>query len=233
MNKSRTLKIGMAMVFSLMFAAVVYLIAANVQTTAIAAQPGDADDPLVTRRYVDERIAQLSEEVATLRGILAGIAPGAVPGTSPATTPTPGTAPNLSNIPQSERDILFADMMLYFETMYGERLAQALEQIPGPGGPEFMPQRAYFTVLNPQAGQTITFDGGTEFILRGGAATAMAGVNGIPNVTSGTDIQNGENIGLNHLHMVPATDGRGVLFSRESWIMIRGGHRIDGYTIVY
>ena len=45
------------------------------------AQPGDANDPLVTRRYVDNRINELSAQIARLEAMISGgqIAPGAPP----------------------------------------------------------------------------------------------------------------------------------------------------------
>jgi hypothetical protein len=184
----------------------------------LAAQPGDTADPLVTRRFVEESIAQLSEEIAVLRGIIAAISPSSLPNVTPQTAP---------NIPLSERDAFFAEIMEYFEAVYGARLDMALQLVPGPGDEPREGQVVVFTVLNPQAGQIITFHAGTEFILRGGRATAVTGpYNGIPDVTAGADVMNGEEIGLNHLMMIPFTDGRGVHFHAESWIMVRGGYTI-------
>jgi hypothetical protein len=118
---------------------------------------------------------------------------------------------------------LFAAMMYYFEIMYGERLDAALANIPGPAGEPIQPVIAPFEVLNPQAGDILTFVEGTEVILRGGRAIALTGIyNGIPDVTAGEDIMNGEDIGLNHLMIFPRTDGRGMIFTYESWIMMRG-----------
>jgi hypothetical protein len=184
-----------------------------------AAQPGTNADPLVTQRFVEEQISKLSEEIAILRGILATVAPNALPST--------GTSSSGTNISASDRDGLFAEVMEYFEKMYGERLDRALEMVPPPGHEPREPQTVVFTVLNPQAGQVMTFNAGTEFILRGGRASAVTGpLNGIPDVTAGQDVMNGENIGLNHLMMIPVTDGRGVHFQAESWIMVRGGYTL-------
>jgi hypothetical protein len=182
----------------------------------IAAQPGESDDPIVTRRVLEARFTQLSEEIAILRSIVASVAPNALPNTSTATT----------NIPATERDAIFADVMEYFEKMYGAKLDAALQIIPGPGDEpkECEPQLVPFEVLNPQAGQVIIFEAGAEFILRGGKAVAITGINGIPDVTAGADILNGENIGLNHLMMIPVSDGRGIHFHAESWLMVRGGY---------
>jgi len=61
-------RIGIFVVMAIIIGGVVYF-----QATA-SAQPGDAGDPLVTRRYVDERIARLEAEIDSLRGQM-GLAP--------------------------------------------------------------------------------------------------------------------------------------------------------------
>jgi hypothetical protein len=191
------------------------------QAPALAEQPGSAEDPLVTRRYVDNRITALQEEIALLRGIIANIAPGA-----------------LQNLPQAGATQATATDLLeqvtyYVESIFTERIQEAIQNAAGvhAPGPLVHPQAPaaqaanIFQVINPQAGQIITFEAGTEFILRGGSAIALTGpLNGIPDVTAGTDVMNGTNIELNHLMMIPFTDGRGLITQAESWIMVRGGY---------
>ena len=192
---------------------------------ANAAQPGDATDPLVTRRFVEDRLATITAEIAQLRNIVMGITPN-----TPAATPSPVAPPPLPSLSATETedvDELFALVMYYFETVYGERLDAALAHIPGPVGDPFAPRIVPFEILNPKAGEKIIFDASAEFILRGGSATAITGINGIANVTTGTDVLNGESIGLNNLMMVPVSDGRGIVFQRESWLMVRGGYTIE------
>ncbi|MCL2576831.1 MAG: hypothetical protein FWE27_02110 [Defluviitaleaceae bacterium] len=213
------------------FALIAVLLAAfaHFYVPTSAAQPGVDTDPVVTRSFVETRIAQLSAEIELLRGIIANISPGSLPNVTPAPTQTPSpspVAPSTANLSQDEEDELFALVMYYFETVYGERLDAALRNIPGPAGE---PHSSVFTVLNPQAGQTITFNAGTEFILRSGRAVALTGPNnGIPNVTAGADIMNGQNIEHNHLMIIPVTDGRGIVFQTEAWLMVRGGYTIVG-----
>jgi len=177
----------------------------------IFAQPGDANDPLVTRRYVDERFATLSAEIATLRAIVSGLAPGTV------------------NIPSggmtiAERDELFAEIMLYFEMVYGDMLRQAASgaAVPPQGVAEVIP----FTPLFIPAGRILVAEAGVEIILRSGQATVIAGPNGLVDITAGLDIANGEQVSQNHLLLVPASDGRGMLFNTDAWIMIKGGYTI-------
>ncbi|MCL1863031.1 MAG: hypothetical protein FWF78_05655 [Defluviitaleaceae bacterium] len=178
---------------------------------AQAAQPGDANDPLVTRRFVEDRISQLSEEIALLRTAI-GLG---------ATAQTPSASVNINS---GDVDAIIAEIMHYFESVYGERLNRALQNVPGPGYEPREPEVVPFIVLNPQAGQVITFHQGAEFILRGGQGTAVTGIDGILDVTAGVDVTNGTEIAHNHLMMIPRTDGRGIHFHRESWIMVRGGY---------
>ncbi|MCL1884353.1 MAG: hypothetical protein FWF81_11475 [Defluviitaleaceae bacterium] len=162
----------------------------------LAAQPGSTEDPLVTRNYVDMRITELSNEIAILRGMLTGTE------ILPQPTPTPPPIPPID-----------PPYMPYVP----------IETTPPPTAQ----QTAVFDVLHLQMGQTVTFHAGTEFILRGGSAVAITGeYNGIPDVTAAHDVLNGEPIGLNHLLMIPFTDGRGILLTAESWVMVRGGYTI-------
>lgn len=78
-------------------------------------------------------------------------------------------------------------------------------------------------------GQILLGGEGTEIILRSGAAVGyVAGSNGISDVTTGSDILNGDDIKLNHLLIVPRNDGRGVRLTSDAWFLIKGT-----YTIIY
>ena len=83
-----------------------------------------------------------------------------------------------------------------------------------------------YTPLNIQEGNIMIASEGTEIILRSGIATVyVPGENGISDVTSGKDLYNGEEIGQNHLLIVPRSDGRGLVASTECWILIKGGYK--------
>ena len=71
MKNRKTLK-------SLLVMVLLVAIIAALQLIPAFANPGDANDPLVTQRYVDERIAALTAEIDQLRGIINNIAPGSV-----------------------------------------------------------------------------------------------------------------------------------------------------------
>jgi len=163
------------------------LILSHLQTTAYA-QPGTANDPLVTQRYVNERIAELQAQITALQNQQGG-------GTN-----IPGTA----TLSQAERDALISEIT---------QAVTAGQVVP-------------FTPLFVPRGSTLIADAGAEFILRSGTATVIAGPNGLVDVTAGRDIGNGLPISRNHLILVPATDGRGLLFATDAWLMIKGGYVI-------
>jgi hypothetical protein len=163
------------------------------------ANPGDVNDPLVTKKYVDEQINLLKVLISQSGGV--NISPG-----EPA-------AP-------MDRDALWADLMIYIEAVYGEALRNAVNAQTA-GNPQ-APYEAVFV----QAGQAVIGFSGTEMILRGGEATAVSGINGIVDVTVGEDVVNGEMIYLNHLHIIPGGDGRGMRAKVDSYLMIKGEYYI-------
>jgi len=188
------------------------------------AQPGDASDPLVTRNFVESRIAQVMEEINGLRAAINNISPGAVH------TPS-GTGGTLS---EADRNALFQEFLLYFDVIYGEmlRAAAGYGQPMPPGGSNITVPDIGTRSLVPlepifiPAGSTLVGHEGTEFLLRTGQATAITGENGIINVTAGRDVMNGEQIPANHLLIVPRSDGRGFLATTDLHVMIRGGFDI-------
>jgi hypothetical protein len=190
--------------------AVVALVFLYVPTQA--EQPGTPQDPLVTRNYVDARVAELQAEIAALRNIVAGVSPSDILNLP--------QQPAQAVFTQADRDALMAEMVALFEETYAELILQ--QALHGPG---YVTQVVPFRVLRAQPGQVITFESGSEFILRSGTAVALTGpLNGIPDVTAGADIMNGEPIGINHLMIMPFTDGRGIVTQTESWVMVRGGY---------
>jgi hypothetical protein len=174
-----------------------------------AAQPGEATDPLVTRRYVDEHINTLWAEIQLLReetaALRALVSAGGFPG-----HPSDQTWDT-----QALANAIFPNIMISFELMYGEILRNASER------------SLSFEALRVESGQSIIVENGTELILRSGRAVVVAGPNGLVNMTSGTDLENGQAVPANHLLIAPRTDGRGLRFTADSWIMVRGGYRLE------
>lgn len=97
-------------------------------------------------------------------------------------------------------------------------------ETPSTGSTE-IPQ---YVVVEVKAGQKIIGGASTEMILRGGAATAIANNagDGLADLTGGSDLKQNVMVPLNHLVLVPRDDGRGMLCTALSWVMVRGTYTI-------
>lgn len=86
---------------------------------------------------------------------------------------------------------------------------------------------ASLEVIHLTKGEILTCSAGTEIIFRSGKANAIAsGLGGLSDVTGAVDIKSGENIPLNHLLIVPRSDGRGAIIIEDAYIMIRGEYQV-------
>ncbi len=190
-------------IFALCFMIVIFLmVPASAQPTS--GQPGSVEDPLVSKKYVDDQVNALRNIVTQYQ--------------------QPGSA-TYSDLPAPVRDAVVSEALAEFELVYGEMLRQAAANASADYPPQVQDYDApFFEVVYAESGKIIYGDSSTEIILRGGSATAVAGVNGLCDVTSGTDIQNGQNIPYNHLIIVPVGDGRGIRISSNAYLMIKGGY---------
>ncbi|MGZ4111311.1 MAG: hypothetical protein ACXVP5_02595 [Tumebacillaceae bacterium] len=86
-----------------------------------------------------------------------------------------------------------------------------------------------FAVVQLAAGQVLKGSAGTEIILRSGSATAVSSVNGaVVDVSGSADLAQGAKVAINHLLLVPRTDGRGVKAgSSTNFFMVRGAYTIE------
>ena len=77
-------------------------------------------------------------------------------------------------------------------------------------------------------GQKMIGSEGAEIILRSGEATAIDnGANGVSDVTGAKDLMTGQSVTLNHLLLIPRSDGRGVQALTEAYVMVRGSYTIQ------
>lgn len=82
-------------------------------------------------------------------------------------------------------------------------------------------------VVELRNGQKLICKAGTEIILRGGKAKAIAGeLGGLSDVTGAVDIKMDQNIPPNHLLIIPRDDGRGVYVDEYAIFMVRGEYEI-------
>ena len=147
----------------------------------VAAAPGSAADPLVTKSYVDAKDAGLMTAITS-----AGSSGFDVSGLS-------------------------ADEVLALKTLLG---------VSAPASANYVP-------VLLQKDQLLLGGEGTEVILRTGSANAVCpGINGLVDMSDGTELFNAEAIPLNHNIIIPREDGRGIAAAGESWLMVRGGYTV-------
>lgn len=83
-------------------------------------------------------------------------------------------------------------------------------------------------VVNLAAGQQLVAQAGDRIILRAGTATAVASPQGgLADVTSGVDLTQGQNVPLNHLLIVPRSDGRGVVSTGTDVLLVQGPYSVE------
>ena len=91
----------------------------------------------------------------------------------------------------------------------------------------YVDAKTSYTPIQVTAGKQLIGKEGTEVILRSGEATAIDnGANGVSDITAGTDLMTGMQVGMNHLLLVPRDDGRGIYAVTDIWVMVRGDYII-------
>jgi len=171
-----------------------------VSSAAGAGQPGSADDPLVTKSYVDQKIAELASRIGSGTG-------------------TTGTG----NISQATIDQLKTDIgdLTKF-------IIDALQEIETLRGRVEALEAGYRVVENVPAGKKIILAAGSEAILRSGSATAIEGTyGGLVDASAGADLKQGANVPLQHLLISSRSDGRGLLIKSASYLLVRGSYTIQ------
>jgi len=84
-----------------------------------------------------------------------------------------------------------------------------------------------FTLVNVKANYKIIGDEGTEFILRAGSGTIVAtSQGGVADLTAGSDLTNGTDIPLNHHLLSPRNDSRGMRFSSDAIVLVKGSYSV-------
>lgn len=88
----------------------------------------------------------------------------------------------------------------------------------------YVDQYVRWNVVELEQGQVLKGQAGLELIVRRGQALVVDPVgNGIPDLTSGTDISAGSSVPVNHLMLIPREDGRGLRATSPVVAMYRGG----------
>ncbi len=105
-----------------------------------------------------------------------------------------------------------------------ELINEVMAQIQYFYGDSFTGSEAFKPVLL-KAGEVLVGYEGTEISLRSGKAVSYVMVeNGIPDLTTGEELQNNKNLSANHLLIVPKYDARGVKAVTDAWFIVKGGY---------
>ncbi|QIB26943.1 hypothetical protein [Caloranaerobacter azorensis] len=160
-------------------------------------EPGTLEDPLVTQSYVEKRIEQVKYYIDQKIQEVYG-----------------NVNLNTTNIQDliKENQELKKRLLELEENKSKENINTAIPKLE---------------VVELKNGQKLICKAGTEIILRGGKAKAIAGeLGGLSDVTGAVDIKMDQNIPPNHLLIVPRDDGRGVYVEKYAIFMVRGEYEI-------
>lgn len=165
--------------------------------TVYAAQAGSADDPLVSKSYVDDKINQVLQ-------VLNSNASNANNANNNTTS---------STLSQEEKNKLKAEIIAELGVENEESSSDVVSE-------------GYKPVF-VKVGQTILGGEGTEMILRSGKATVyITGVAGIVNATTGKELVTGNKATWNNIMIIPRNDGRGFKVTEEAWFLVKGDYEI-------
>lgn len=165
--------------------------------TAGSGEPGSEADPLVTKSYVDQQIAQLSALIAGSGSSGTGSVDSKV-------------------VAQLQTDV--GDLTSF--------IIGALQEIDSLKNRVNALESGYI-VVEAKAGQKVILAGGSEALLRSGTATAIKGTYGvIADATAGVDLNDGANVPLQHLLISSRSDGRGLTIKSNSFLLVRGAYTI-------
>lgn len=84
-----------------------------------------------------------------------------------------------------------------------------------------------YTPVSVAVGKVLYGMEGTEIILRSGKGNIYtAGVDGVVDATTGSNLKTGATAQNNHILIVPRADGRGVKVSEAAWFLVKGDYSI-------
>ena len=162
-----------------------------------AGEAGSSSNPLATKDYVDREIAKLAAQIGSSSG-----------GSS-------GTV-NSAAVEQLKNDVGDLTRVVIDALARLNDLDKRVTVVENG-----------FVVISMKKGQILELGGGSEVILRSGAATAISGESGtLVDVSAGKDLNHGVAVPVQHLVIAPKGDGRGFKITADAWLIVRGGYTI-------
>lgn len=88
-----------------------------------------------------------------------------------------------------------------------------------------------YEVLELSKGQKLTsLDGTVELIVRPGSqatVVSQSAENGLSDISEMKEVLDGQEVGINHLLIIPRADGRGIVINSEkAYVLVRGAYSI-------
>ncbi len=85
-----------------------------------------------------------------------------------------------------------------------------------------------FVLVNVEKNYKIIGEEGTEFVLRSGKGTIIAtSQGGVADLTAGGDLPDKTEIPLNHHLLVPRSDSRGMSFTTDAIVLVKGAYKVS------
>ena len=162
--------------------------AADSISATVTTVPGTAEDPVVTKSYVDQRLAELGSGTG---GSTGGT-------TAPGNGGNAGTGGNTGNTGGGTSGSGAGGSA-------GSGSGAAGGNSNPPGGTDTTADGVSIKIINVPVGKTLIAGDGAEVVVRAGKALAYSSdSNGISDVTDGIDIKSGASVPNNHLISVSA-----------------------------
>ena len=176
--------------------AVLFLLIAVVFAQA-AGTPGSSTDPLVTKSYVDQQIAQLSARI----------------GTSGTST---GTGDPLA-VDQLRTDV--GDLTKF--------VIDALTDLQDVKGRITKVENGFIVVPAKKGQKLLLGSGTEAILRSGSATAIKGTSGTLVDVSSGLDLKDAANVPVQHLVISPQNDGRGMNIKTDSYLIIRGAYTLQ------
>lgn len=180
---------------------------------AIAVEYGSQNDPLVTLSYIDQVL--LPEAKAEIDRQV--------------TQALNEYDRSLEEQAGQIRDYVDRQLQAYAQGAVDPQLVEQIAQtvVAELGGATFSGGSVQWSVIQVEAGKTITCGVGCQAILRTGAAVCVAsGSPGLLDVSDAETLENGGNLIANHMYTV-TVQGRGIRVTQNAALLISGDYSIS------
>ena len=189
-------------------AAVMLMICMIFAIAAYAAEPGSNDDPIALKSYVDTKLSALESK---LTGVGAGTS-----------STDAGMEEKLDELAKRVDALTAENEALKRAVRQGD--GNAVGGGEGGGSVGISTAASVFEIYEVKTGERVLLGAGTEMVIRTGKAQAIRGeLGGVVDLITGVELDAGAEVGINHLLLAARNDGRGIRFTQDAFVMIKGG----------